>query len=321
MYLETDKNINRNNEEKMIKQSICELSNLFSDEKFHRAVKKIKNGTHKVEVSYDKDAKRGDLNAKINDYDIYDVNYSIGDNPKDNEFNRIKSFAHVLLASRNDKSEFYIHNRSAVGPCHYDAKENKYYGKSLAHGTGNVMAKMAMIKQNCPDLMEGYLETGLFDTEDEDYSFSEEMARLLTLASIDSHKRTAVTIYAKALNSEDGLDNKVIKSTFLNSAVKNNFEFEREYNLLSKGTYKDLCDEIDEIEDKYLEDGSYDPEMVNDCINQIRDYHGNKVFTLNARRLMSDETMRDSNEKFESYVTSSKYGLVKSRGRVLTKHQ
>jgi len=61
--------------------------------------------------------------------------------------------------------------------------------------------------------------------------------------------------------------------------------------------------------------------MVNDCINQIRDYHGNKVFTLNARRLMSDETMRDSNEKFESYVTSSKYGLVKSRGIVLTKHQ
>ena len=277
MFIEERKNNNIGNDRKLVNKSIYELANLFGQNKYQGIVNYINMNTDTIYLS-----------DRNNDYRLLDKNdrdkisiikgknnkYSIQCNAgcdKDIEYNVIKSLCKVLMTVRNGQEVICKHSKSAIGPEHYGIDDKKVYGKSLAHGTANLLTKMAMIKSQCPDLMEAYLEIGIFDTKENRWSFSEEVARKLTLGSLNYYDSDVNSKYATAVVSEEGL-NSNINSLFLTSAIKNDFEFENDFNKNSKYTYKELCNKIDEIENLKNRNGEYDSDKCASCLDIIKNY-------------------------------------------------
>jgi hypothetical protein len=322
MIFNVDKKLNNTSEKEKLKDGIENWSILFDGNNRNKKLKHICKDIDSVTAIYNDEnlKKRNYGDVSLNENCKFDVSYDINGDDETDEFARTNAFGYILLIAPYDEINTYINSESAIGPCHYDKKEDRLYGEKLAEGTTNMLTKICILKKYDPNYLEKYLKYGDFDNKIDENKFAEEMARLLSIASIDFYGRDAVHQYVRIVNSEDGLNSDLMCSGFINSAINNDFVFEREYNLLSKRTYKSLCDEIDEIEDNHNKTRIYDYEMVSDCIEQVQEYYGRKVLTLAGNDTISDAMMFDIDNNFREYADESKNSVVNMRISGKTKH-
>ena len=233
----------------------------------------------------------GEINVKINstyvddelygdaikqDNNQFRIRYTSGKNKEADKFSAIHELGHVLLTP---KDNYIYHNQSvsAQGPCKFNNNTRKFYGIGILEGTVNVIAKLAIIIQDYNKLIEEYLKNGRCDFKQNRYVPLEEIARLLTIASVPYYHEEPVNHLTKLIRNQNIDDIK--SSTYLRSCFNNDFEFEKEYNNVFKNNHTcfELYSDIDVIYHQLMNKEEIDKELIKDIILRIESYYHLKL--------------------------------------------
>lgn len=134
--------------------------------------------------------------------------------------------------------------------------------KLIEDGTLTFLTNIASLQEQSPEKLRQYLELG---ANSETINLEEEVARLLTIASLDNYQISPIENIMNSIYVE-GISN--IKSSFLTSALNKTTEFEKEYdNFFTEGSFSNFVTNIDEASSGNKE------ELIDSVFNQITIYY------------------------------------------------
>lgn len=138
--------------------------------------------------------------------------------------------------------------------------------KLIEDGTLTFLTNIASLQEQSPEKLRQYLELG---ANSETINLEEEVARLLTIASLDNYQISPIENIMNSIYVE-GISN--IKSSFLTSALNKTTEFEKEYdNFFTEGSFSNFVTNIDEASSGNKE------ELIDSVFNQITIYYSKRL--------------------------------------------
>ena len=285
--------------------------NLYKNEERTKIESKIINYIGEVNVSYNKqyveEKVYGDAVKQNNGY--FRIRYTTGEGKDADKFKAVHELGHVFLTATNFSSEKYHNSMPAQGPCKFDLILNDFYGLEIAEGTINFLAQIAILKKDYSEYMDMYLMEGGSLFKKDHYKPVEEVARLLTIASVNCYDKDPAKKYSELIltdefNSENG-------SLFINSAINNDFEFEKEYDKLMgiEGACLNLYEDIKKIHEQSVKEENLDKELIEKVLNNIYIYYNKRIQENMVKGYADSEHYGELIEKFSEKIESVKEKL------------
>lgn len=281
--------------------------NLFESKKQVQIESHIYNYIGEIDIknnsNYIEDELYGDAIKQENNQ--FRIRYATGEGRDADKFSAIHELGHILLTPIQDNNERYNESIPAQGPCKYDTHLNEFYGLGILEGTVNVLAKLSIIKQDYNDLLEEYLKNGGCNLKRNSYKPLEEIARLLVIASTPCYTEDPA-IYLSNLVKNQKIDDEK-SSTYLNSCLNNDFEFEKEFDrLFSNGyTFSKLCNDIDIIHKQVMNKESIDINLMRDILLKIDSYYHLKVEQEIINGRIDSDKLELLETNFDNYIEKS----------------
>lgn len=167
-------------------------------------------------------------NGKLN------IGYEVGKGKDVDKYSALNEMGHALLLSSSDNNCSYNNSLPFLGPCKYILSLDEYYGKGIEVGTVSMLANMAILKNDYPSYLESYIKTGRNCFKKNEYKLMEDLARLLSIASVPLCDNPADYLVDCISNSKIN-DNS--SSLYLRSCLNNDFGFESDFNKLFEDSY------------------------------------------------------------------------------------
>lgn len=167
-------------------------------------------------------------NGKLN------IGYEVGKGKDVDKYSALNEMGHALLLSSSDNNCSYNNSLPFLGPCKYISSLDEYYGKGIEVGTVSMLANIAILKNDYPSYLDSYIKTGRNCFKKNEYKLMEDLARLLSIASIPLCNDSADDLVNCISNSKIN-DNS--SSLYLRSCLNNDFGFESDFNKLFEDSY------------------------------------------------------------------------------------
>lgn len=268
----------------------------------------------KINSTYVDDEIYGDAIKQENN--MFKIRYTSGKNKEADKFAAIHELGHVLLTPKDNYS-YYNQSISAQGPCKYNKNLHDFYGIGILEGTVNMLAKLAIIRQDYNKWIEEYLRNGRCDFKKNRYIILEEISRLLTIASVPCYDEDPVNHLSRLIKNKNIDD--IESSTYLNSCFNNDFEFEKEYNNLLKNNYTcfELYRDIDIIHNQLMNEEKTNKELIREIILKIELYYRLKLEKEMVNNRIDSNKFKLLETTFSNYIEKTFNNLgIRKEGKL-----
>ena len=294
--------------------SIIALQNIFTKRYASKFTQELDDKISKITVYTDRTLIGGGYYGDTNIIDgKFNIRYGTSNDLKQNTFITIHELAHVILTPIN-KSEIKKLNGiiSSQGITKLDKKENEFYGMAFTESFCNIIAKITIINREHGNI-DNYIINGLHNYVYNYYEPFEDITRLLIIASVNDyiHDYKFNDIISKGINTI--LDDPINKpySTFINSAIDNDFSMEEEFDsFTTKGEFRRMCQELDDEMLKIdinndITTPDYDKTVFDSQLIKIETYYFNKLEYLNRKGYIKSTDIKEKLwNTFEEIVSS-----------------
>lgn len=290
--------------------------NLFEQERQVEIERHIYNFIDEIYVKTDsvylEDGFYGDAIKKENDK--FRIKYVSGEGRDADKFAALHELGHVLLTPSKDNNCRYQNAMPSQGPCKYDTYLHEFYGLGIDEGTINMLANISILKADCPQFLEDYIKKGICCFKVSSYRPLEEIARLLTIASLPCNENPT-SYFATIIKNQKIADKE--SSTYLNSCLNNDFSFEKEFNQLFNDNYAcyNLYKDIDKIHEQIMKKTEIDKKLLKNIFLKINSYYTRKVH----QEIISGKLDIDKQEilqtNFNNYIEKVFNNLNIERGK------
>lgn len=292
--------------------SVIALQNIFTKPYAKKFTDELEDKISKITVYTDRALIGGGYYGDSNIINgRFNIRYGTSSDIKQNIFITLHELTHVILTPIN-KSEIKEQNGiiSSQAMTKLNTKENTFYGMAFTESFCNILAKIAIINRESGNI-DNYMINGLNNYVYNYYEPFEDITRLLIMASRnDFLKYNFNDIINKGINVILELPINKPYSTFINSALNNDFSMEDEFDGFTiKGEFKNMCTELDNemLKININEDiinPNYDKSVLENQLVRIETYYFNKLEYLNQKDIINIEVKDKLWNSFENILSS-----------------
>lgn len=300
--------------------SVIALQKIFTKEYASKFTKELENKINKITVYTNRALIGGGYYGDTNvENGRFEIRYGSTSDIRQNIFITLHELTHVIITPINKSEVKELSNIiSSQGITKLDKKENEFYGISLTESFCNIIAKISIINRQHENV-DNYMNNGLHNYVYNYYEPFEDITRLLIIASITDYFGSYTFDEIISTEGINAIINNQPYSIFINSALNNDFEMEKEFdNFTSKGEFRSMCEVLDkemlklDIDDDII-NPSYDKDILDSVLIKIESYYFNKIEYLFRKGIISSMEMKERKlNKFQNIIDSvrSKFNVL-----------